>query len=155
MRILFLDIDGVLNSERYVRRCGYTGVVIDPAKMELLKQIIDATGARIVLSTSWREHWSSVEEACDETGSRLNTLFNSYGLSIFEKTPVLNAGREREIGAWLESHPETADFAVVDDRFLSAGFLAGHFVKTSNFGCGLDEKSAADIIAILTGKGIG
>ena len=65
MKALFLDFDGVLNTEKYLALYGAEGVVIDPARLELLKEIIDATGAKIVLSTSWREHWSTVQSEND------------------------------------------------------------------------------------------
>ena len=37
-KVIFLDFDGVLNTEKYVSACGYFGVIIDPARMVLLKQ---------------------------------------------------------------------------------------------------------------------
>jgi hypothetical protein len=39
---------------------------------------------------------------------------------------------------------------VLDDRYLGADFLNGHFVKTSYYAHGLDEENVADAIAILT-----
>lgn len=51
-KIIFLDIDGVLNSIDYfaqTKGCkGYTE--INPEKVKLLKEIVDRTGAQIVLS---------------------------------------------------------------------------------------------------------
>ena len=53
MKILFLDVDGVLNYDKCKARCGsFRG--IESEKVALLKQIIDATGALIVLTSSWR-----------------------------------------------------------------------------------------------------
>jgi hypothetical protein len=47
--------------------------------MVLLKRIIEETGAKIVLSTSWREHWDANTAECDETGMSISALFGSYG----------------------------------------------------------------------------
>lgn len=149
MKVLFLDFDGVLNSERYVRRCGRYGVIIDPERLALLKKITDATDAVIVLTTSWREHWDKDDALCDETGVQINGIFSGYGLCIFDKTPKLFSRREEEIKAWLDSHPETEGFAVLDDAFLSADFLCGHFVKTSDFRGGLCEQNVLEAIDIL------
>ena len=58
MKIIFLDIDGVLNSIGWVERTkgtAYEDKEIDPSKVRLLKQIIDKTDAKIVLSSTWRE----------------------------------------------------------------------------------------------------
>lgn len=151
MKVIFLDFDGVLNSEKYVQNCGEYGVVIDPSRMFLLKQIIDVTGAKIVLSTSWREHWETNPSECNSTGQQINTIFGEYGLQITGKTPKLHLRREQEIKHWLDEHPEVENFVVLDDMFLGAEFLEGHFVKTSNYFNGLDETDVKKAIEILNG----
>ena len=149
MKVIFLDIDGVLNSEQYIRECDGCGIVIDPSKMVLLKQIVDATNARIVLSTSWREHWSKDDTQCDSTGVLMNSIFGAYGLQIFDKTPQLHTRREEEIRNWLDEHPEVENFVVLDDMLLSGEFLTGHFVKISAYFGGLDATDAQNAIGIL------
>lgn len=149
MKVIFLDFDGVLNSENYIRGCDGYGVVIDPSRMVLLKQIADATGAIIVLTTSWREHWSNELAERDSTGTLIDGIFATYGLQIFDKTPALRTRREREIKCWLDAHPEVENFVVLDDMLLSSTFLDGHFVKTSNYFDGLDETDVRKAIEIL------
>ena len=151
MKVVFLDIDGVLNSEKYVRSCDEYGVIIDPSRMVLLKRIIDATDAKIVLSTSWREHWDTDKTKCNNIGNEINDIFAQYNLHVFDKTKKLNLSREYEIKDWLEQHTEVETFVVLDDRFLSAEFLDGHFVKTSNYFDGLDETDVRKAIDILNG----
>lgn len=51
MKVLFLDIDGVLNCHD-ARPNGYCG--IHPGKVRLLDQIVERTGCRIVLASAWR-----------------------------------------------------------------------------------------------------
>ena len=148
LKVIFLDIDGVLNSEKYIRRCGRYGVVIDPTRMVLLKQIVDQTNAKIVLSSSWREHWSKDAKASDSVGKELDAVFNKYGLTIFDKTDEFSR-REVEIEAWLMMHPKTLAFVVLDDRFLDSPVLRGHVVKTSNYVDGLDEAGVQKAINIL------
>lgn len=152
MRVIFLDFDGVLNSAKYLARWGSEGVTIDPARMVLLRKLVKAADARIVLSTSWREHWSEDPEECDDTGARINRLFETYGLRICGKTPLDHARREQQIKSWLDSHPETENFVVLDDMMLCADYLEGHFVKTSNHFDGLDDMDVEQAIAILTGE---
>ncbi len=150
MKILFLDIDGVLNGQAYVRNCGHFGLIIDPRRMALLKEIIDATDAKIVLSTSWREHWSPVAARCDAIGQQLNRIFGEYRLEIYDKIPQMNFKREQEIRAWLDDYP-VERFAVLDDQLLAADFLTGHFVWTSDLRGGLDPEDVQKAIAILNG----
>ncbi len=152
MKVIFLDFDGVLNSDRYVRNCGHFGVIIDPTRMELLKQIVNATDAEIVLTTSWREHWSPIEYDCDETGILINSIFKQYNLKIFDKTPQLTFKREQEIKKWLDDLPNVESFVVLDDKILSAPFLTDHFVLTADFRDGLDEDDVKRAIEILNRK---
>ena len=149
MKVLFLDFDGVLNSERYVRNCGEYGVIIDKSRMQLLRQIIESTGAQIVLSTSWREYWSKGEKLEHTVGAQIDDIFKEHGLEIFDKTPKLGGRREEEIESWLNDFSNVENFVILDDRFLYAEFMKGHFVKTANYLEGLDEENVALAIEIL------
>ena len=61
-KIVFLDIDGVLNTEHYQGLLQYQGkswqdeygAFFDPNAVKQLKRIIDATGADIVVESSWK-----------------------------------------------------------------------------------------------------
>lgn len=149
MKVIFVDFDGVLNTEKYVRSCSEFGLIIEPSKMSLLKQIIDATDAKIVLSTSWREHWDKEPENCDNIGIEINNIFGQYGLHIFSKTPILISCREDEIAEWLKTNPQVSNFVVFDDRFLDSEIIREHFVKMSGYSKGLDEISVDNAIEIL------
>lgn len=148
MKVIFLDFDGVLNSEKYVKTCGHYGVIINPAKMILLKKIVDTTYAKIVLSTSWREHWEHMEEDCDETGRRIHQIFKEYQIEIFDKVSKIRR-REDAIKAWLDAASDVSNYLVLDDMFLYAEFLEGHFIRTSNFRDGLSEEDVLQAISML------
>ena len=56
MKIIFLDVDGVLNTASSEERCGeYIG--IDDDKVALLKRLTDKTGAEIILISTWKKYW--------------------------------------------------------------------------------------------------
>ncbi len=87
MKVIFLDIDGVLNSIKFDRlrmRDGRSDF-IDESRLPLLKQIVDSTGAVIVLSTTWRVHWEKDENLCDNFGKYMVDTFAKYGLTILIK----------------------------------------------------------------------
>lgn len=149
MKVIFLDFDGVLNSDRYVRNSSRYGLIIDPSRMVLLKQIVDATGAKIVLSTSWREHWGITESDCDEIGMEINQIFEQSKMKVFDKTPRLKCNREQEILQWLKDTPSVTNFVILDDRFIHHNLLNDHFVLTSNLRNGLDENDVKKAIQIL------
>ena len=61
MKVIFLDIDGVLNTSKTFidiyneyQKTGHKRLEIDLFRLEFLKSIVDSTGAVIVLSSSWR-----------------------------------------------------------------------------------------------------
>ena len=149
MKVIFLDFDGVLNSDQYIRSCGNQGIALDPTRIELLRQIVDATHAEIVLSTSWREHWNSRPDLCDEVGNEINEIFARFDLQIYGATPLLHLDREEEIRRWLQEHPEVSRYVVLDDAWLSKDLLEGCFVKTSGFFGGLGAEEVAQAIEIL------
>lgn len=151
MKVVFLDFDGVLNSDKYIKGSEQGGIVINPSRMFFLKEIIDETNAKIVLSTSWREHWDKNPVNCDSTGEEINRIFSEHGLCIFDKIPKLHTRREEEIKLWLEGNPDTENFVVLDDMLLAADFLTNHIVKASNYFDGLDQYDVKRAIEILNG----
>ena len=50
MKVIFLDVDGVLNSAQD----GYSIRLKTDSHLKLLQYIVKETGAKIVLSSSWR-----------------------------------------------------------------------------------------------------
>lgn len=107
MKILFLDIDGVLNSRAYDRKRNWNEQTdIDETRLPLVREIIDNTGAKIVLISTLRSHWDRDESLCDEDGQYINGLFSKYGLAIYDKTPDsgLLSKRKDEVQAWLAEH---------------------------------------------------
>ena len=56
MKLIFLDYDGVMNTPKYIRDNieRYHRDPIDTPHVEILNEIVEETGALIVLSTSWR-----------------------------------------------------------------------------------------------------
>lgn len=133
MKILFLDIDGVLNSQRFFNTLphGFTTTrsdeILDPEAIDRLNKIIRETGAKIVVSSSWRIGLSLVE---------LQILLKDHGVEgeVIGMTPSINKkGRVRgdEIQAWLNDHLEVIDFVILDDD-SDMRHLMPALVKTSH-----------------------
>ena len=103
MKVIFLDIDGVLNCSktRNTRKLPY---VIDPKLLKRFKRVLKRTGAKVVLSSTWRY---------DPAG-----LFSAkrWGLPFISITPDKpRQPRRNEILSWLKDHPRVKRYAVVDD----------------------------------------
>lgn len=154
MKVIFLDIDGVLNSVAYDRERTSAQGNIDETRLPLLRRLVEATGARIVLSTSWRRHWDRDPERRDWIGRELSETFSLGGLEIFDKTPEIDP-RERpsEVRAWLLAHPEVESYVILDDFFGGWEELSNHLVKTHpRVGRGLEDAHVSAAIRILKGE---
>lgn len=147
MDVIFLDFDGVLNSRCF--RAARSGM-IDEKHMTFLYRIVEATGARVVLSTSWRIHWDASPENRSETGREIDQLFEKYGIEIIGKIPD-GLDRAQEIRHWLDDHPDVERYVILDDSPFGWGELAQHLVRTGGLLDGLDNRTAEMAIAVLNG----
>src|SRR3954468_11772474 len=98
MKAIFLDIDGVPNSDATANPRNFP-YHTDPALVARLHRLIERTGAKVVLTTTWRY---------DPAG-----LFSAerQGIPFIDTTPD-HPGQPRceEIEAWLGEHPEVARY---------------------------------------------
>ncbi len=154
MRVLFLDVDGVLNSGNFfssgrrVKSHDYDPRnQIDPDAVKLLTEIVEATGAKIVISSVWRYNHKLVE---------MREILGAFGFKgqIIGSTPrsAESHARGKEIDAWLiESGYSRRDpvesFAILDDDADMEPYMA-KLVRTS-FDRGLERSHAERIIEML------
>lgn len=163
-KIIFLDVDGVLTHEDYLN-----GVEedLDETKIKILKQIIDQTNAKIVLSSTWRKCSKISIKSKRNPYQVLEELLKRQGLEIYDKTPILHQikkinnkqineiiklehKRAEEILTWLDNHnPES--FVILDDNEhdFKKYDLESHLIKTSYYDGGLKEEHIPQIIEIL------
>ena len=151
MKVIFLDIDGVLNHEQHYKwlietdeptpiQRTYPYTEFNPESCRLLNEIIWETGAQIVVSSSWRL----------DGEARLNSLFKFFGLpKIYSITPCLNTMRGLEIGAWLASHPEVTNYVILDDDEDMCEYQLPFYIKTNPYEDGLNEEVKERAIQIL------
>jgi HAD domain in Swiss Army Knife RNA repair proteins len=104
MNVIFLDIDGVLNSDATSnpRKFPY---IVDPDLLAIFNDLVRRTAATVVLSSSWRT---------DPVGL-LAAKF--YGVPFTDVCPDLpGVSRCEEMLRWLSAHQEVHRFAVIDDE---------------------------------------
>lgn len=120
MKILFLDIDGVVNCKTTSQRHrGFIG--IDPYLAFMVGKIQLDTGCEIVLSSTWRLDEKSRAEVRKQVGK------------FIDCTPSIREKRERgwEIQAWLDKHPDVTKYAILDDDSDMLEHQLPNFFKTS------------------------
>lgn len=150
MKVLFLDVDGVLNDPYTPRRNPRGNMGVDQDKVEWLRRVIIATGANIVLSSTWRRIDTLREALREQVGPEIHARFIGC-------TPILESRdgsgiwvakvRGDEIQAWLNEHPEVAKFAIVDDD-ADMAHLTSHLIQTDGR-YGMSEKDADHLIEWL------
>ena len=160
MKVIFLDHDGVIClasnwGSRYKKQDKWGGMKLsmkgreipleyrfdnfDKKEIKILNEILEETGAEIIVSSDWRFH-ATLEE--------LGEYYLSQGII---KKPIAVTGmfkdifprewsglrfradleleRSMEIGHWVENHPEITHWVAVDDLDMSVEFLSLNFLS--------------------------
>lgn len=157
MKVIFLDIDGVLNI--YCPGRDEYGCLFHEHFVDNLRWIIEQTKAKIVVSSSWRlsgktsilEMWKYRNlpgEVIDITPNL------TYGSGKNSSTP-----RGKEIQHWLNEHPEVTNYVILDDDSDMLSTQMENFVKTSGNlhhidfvdggGYGLTKECSQEAVKIL------
>lgn len=163
MKVIFLGVDGVLNSKddllKY-RENNTNRVVlyseVEDRPLKLLKQLVEKTGAKIVISSSWRI-------GCDRSGTdsvfgtelydKLVQRLKDYDMEVFDITPLLSGinQRENEICQWLQKHDgEVEEFVIIDNEKDIHGLIESNLVETT-YEHGLTEEHITRAIQLLGG----
>ena len=139
MKVIFLDIDGVLN----VIPQGHDkfGAIFHTHLVENLKRIIDETGAKIVISSTWRmgnelpgmiDMWKKRNLPGEVVGITPNFMVK-YGTTLC---------RGKEIDAYLKEHPEVENYVILDDDSDMEEHQLNNFVMTSG---NVDHEDCIDL----------
>jgi len=144
VKVVFLDIDGVLNSnfwnDTHQREIS-DGTLIDEEKVNKLATLVNRTGAKIILHSGWRFWFDAKLKPLRAEAERLVELLAKEGLSLDGLTPDLTTEEIRrtkkfslvkadEILAWLKLHDEVEGWVVLDDLDLHNIQIEQHQVKT-------------------------
>lgn len=133
-KVLFLDFDGVLNTENYqaeLRAAGKSGwddfgQLFDPVAVENLKMILDAVpNVLLVINSSWKLEGLNLMKAlwkARELPGSIHSITPDYvpdllsiDLESYENIALL-AGKGNEVKQWLSNNaPEGCAYVIFDD----------------------------------------
>ena len=166
-KIIFLDFDGVLNTEHYQNVLYYErkpwqdkyGAFFDPEAVAQLKRIIDATNADIVVESSWKylglEAMQEIWEIRNMPGRIIDitpsSVSDSWLLTAnFEE--INNAWghcKGMEIASWLsENAKQATKYIIIDDEHVILDSQLPYFLLTNPYD-GITEEIADRSISIL------
>jgi HAD domain in Swiss Army Knife RNA repair proteins len=139
MKVLFLDVDGVLNNF-HQRNFGET---FSPPSCDALNSILDrVSDLKIVISSSWRM-WGT---------DYMRKLLDKNGIKDAMSRVVDITGQEQgirgyQIQCWLDRNPSVTTFAILDDE-SDMGPLLSKLVKTNGY-VGLTSTDADRVVDLL------
>jgi hypothetical protein len=154
-KVIFLDIDGVLNSRKYMRSIGEAwddpANQIDSEAVIRLNAIAAQTGSCIVLSSTWRYAFKNRLDKCQESMASYNILAPIIGMTpepqLAENSTLYVAhDREFEIKAWLGMNEKPEAFVILDDEWMDE--LRAFHIKTL-FEDGLQDHHVREAVRIL------
>jgi hypothetical protein len=160
--IIFLDIDGVLNSnlenENHQQELS-DGELLDEDKVKLLSKIITVTKASIVLHSGWRFWFDQNIQPLTKEAQQLVEILKRNHIIISDITPDFSTEeirktrkfslvKAKEILAWLGEHNEIDKWIVIDDLCLHNDEVQKHQLKT-DARIGLTQKDVAVAIEML------
>lgn len=167
-RIIFLDFDGVLNTEHYQNFLYYKGktqkdehgALFDPEAVEQLRRIIDATHADIVVESSWKylglEAMQEIWQARNMPGQVIDitpsTVSDKWLLTanFDDLDPAMGQWKGKEIASWLSEHTnKDTRYVIIDDEYVILNSQLPHFILTNSYN-GITEDVANRAISILT-----
>lgn len=146
MKVLFLDIDGVVLSGQELWRTR-NNRYLPPEKIALVKEVCDRTGAVIVVSSTWRMS-DDTEAQLRDAGLPLHDDWRTPFNREMRGSLYIADRRGGEIEQWLEQHPEGGAYAIVDDDDDMLGRQIDSFVQTP-FETGIDREHVERLVAIL------
>lgn len=117
MKVIFLDIDGVIKEDK-------GGAPFLDESLSLLKSVVDQTGAKIVMSSTWKTKYKNFVENGYKTDiediQKLYDVLTKHGLSIYDGTPLYRiektVRRPTEIKDYLYHNEDIERFCIIDDR---------------------------------------
>ena len=117
MKIIFLDVDGVLNNRKAFKQGKKDGfphgvsLVWDPDCVDRLNKIIEKTGAKIVVSSTWRLYDDAYKVLIEVMGIKGEFI----GCTPDHMRMVQDSCRGNEISEWMKENKEEGPIVILDD----------------------------------------
>lgn len=157
-RIIFLDMDGVMNNYRYFRTAKHKSEKdpICPDAVKELNWIVDTTDAKIVISSTWRMfyNYDAMQNLLDNKGFKGEVIGETPDVYSSHK---YNAPRGAEINDWITANIDDSEiheyrrYVIIDDDSDMLLWQVPHFIHTDFSGGGLTHDIAYRTIRTLLG----
>ena len=150
MNVIVLDVDGVLNC-RHTRTMTSDGwCFVDDYLVKRLRGLVVRSGARVVLSSTWREGWHQEDETKNDISFiELRNKLNEFGIEIFDRTGEMRLHRWQSVKEYMERQcGDPIEHYVIIDDWDDMGEYINHLVLTNSF-TGLTDEDVEEALRIL------
>lgn len=166
-KFIFLDFDGVLNTEYYQNLLSYQrlaindeyGAIFDPETTKQLGRIIEETQAQIVIESSWKylglEAMQEMWEVRDLPGQVVDITSSSVSdqwlltANLDDIDPAMGHCKGIEIASWLADNASTEyNYVIIDDEYVILDSQVPNFILTNPYD-GITQELADRAISIL------
>lgn len=142
--VVFLDVDGVICTPLSFKlnallHTPSENMRFDPVAMFYLRLLVKCSGARIILTSSWRDGFECTDEYSTKATRNLLSRLAANGTPIAGLTPILpysNGGRGAEIELWLDQNFSEGQpqYVILDDTpyFEEYPQLRAHWVSINS-----------------------
>lgn len=157
-KVIFLDIDGVLNNHAWLARRKYAIgrlhkaiETLDPANVAVLNAIVERSGARVIVHSAWRYNLDVRE---------LRLVLDGAGFAGTIAGAIPRYGDDEDGGIiiaddigmmlhrWLRYRPRITGCVILEDSTIM-GPMAEYQVRTSSAAGGLRPEHVEQALAIL------
>lgn len=121
-KVIFIDVDGPLIPLRAIYLPTQTKImsVFDPCATSMLLKLLDDSGAKLVISSSWGHQGSKV---CADLFTKNGIDADKYFHFDWRTPRKMSSSRTQEIKWWLDDHPEVTHYVAIDDEGLDYDWL--------------------------------
>jgi len=164
-KIIFLDVDGVLNRTiDFVP--GRGTVVMNKGLCDNLHRLVERTGAKVVVSSTWRIDYSKhaddgefnphtndhhMEFCRQDIHWSFHDDWRTEDMTSARSGLMIAVPRGEEIAEWLTRHPEVDKYVILDDNEWMLPYQKPNFVKTDER-FGLTNEAVERAVSILGEK---
>lgn len=126
MRLIFLDMDGVMNASHYSLFMSDKGLKdrdrLCPLAILTLNKLIEYTDAKVVITSTWR---------LGTTVPRLQELLDQSGFTgeVIGKTPNIGFNKRGQEIEHYVTHHKCDGFVVIEDDVYDCGEVIDHTVE--------------------------
>jgi hypothetical protein len=123
MKVIFLDIDGVITSARI----GW--FTYDMYAVNYINWLCEQINAKVVISSTWRKSYEK-----EFFAEHFKYLHDDWRTKVLPRIKMSESvPRGAEIKEWMDRHPDVDDYLILDDDSDMLDSQKDRFVKTDTY----------------------